>query len=127
MNPDRDELYLTHIAETIDLIKTLMPGSVEALATDRNLWDATLYRLQTLSESASLLSDETRARHPEIPWAGIAGFRNRLAHGYVDVKLDRVWEVLQRDLGPLRDAVQIEMGRDLGRERGRDTGLDIGF
>jgi len=34
-------------------------------------------------------------------------------HGYVDVKLNRVWQVLDRDLSPLREAVQIELGRHL--------------
>jgi uncharacterized protein with HEPN domain len=73
------------------------------------------------------MSDTVKARHPEIPWAGIAAFRNRLAHGYVDVKLDRVWDVTERDLGPLREAVRAELARDLERGRDRNTGLDIGF
>ena len=41
MSSDRDKLYLTHIDETIDLIKTTMPGTVDALAADPNLRDAT--------------------------------------------------------------------------------------
>ena len=40
--------------------------------------DATLRRLQTLSEAAHLLSPALKAAHTEIPWADIAGFRNRL-------------------------------------------------
>jgi uncharacterized protein with HEPN domain len=120
---NRDALYLEHIAETVDLIRATVPRTIEQLAADPNLRDATLYRLQTLSESANLLSEAVRTRHPDIPWAGIAGFRNRLAHGYVDVKLDRVWQVIDRDLAPLREAV----GLELGREMDRDTGLDIGF
>ena len=127
MTASRDELYLTHIAETVDLIKATVPRALESLRADANLRDATLYRLQTLSESANLVSDAVKNRHPEIPWAGIAGFRNRLAHGYVDVKLERVWEVIERDLGPLREAVRAELGRDLRRGRDRDTGIDIGF
>lgn len=79
MTADRDELYLTHIAETVDLIKATVPPALESLRPDANLRDATLYRLQTLAESAGLVSDAVKARHPEIPWAGIAGFRNRLA------------------------------------------------
>jgi uncharacterized protein with HEPN domain len=120
---DRDALYLEHIAETVDLIRATAPRTIEQLAADPNLRDATLYRLQTLSESANLLSEAVRVRHPDIPWAGIAGFRNRLAHGYVDVKLDRVSQVIDRDLAPLREAVGLELGRDMNR----DTGLDIGF
>ena len=109
MTDDRDRLYLTHIAETTALIQATTSVGKDALTADSNLRDATLYRLQTLSESAGLLSEDLKSRHPGIPWARIAGFRNRLAHGYIDVNLDRVWQVIEQDLGPLRDAVQAEL------------------
>jgi len=63
----RDILYLTHITETIDLIRSSAPDSPAALENDPDIRDATLYRLQTLSESASLLSKAVTDRHPEIP------------------------------------------------------------
>lgn len=28
------------------------------------------------------LSDEFKARHPEVPWSGISGLRHRLVHDY---------------------------------------------
>lgn len=86
MSSERDLLYLTHIAETVELVRSAGPSSREALEADPNLHDATLYRLQTLSESASLLSPALKDRHPEIPWAAISGFRNRLVHGYTEVR-----------------------------------------
>ncbi len=74
MTVGRDELYLEHIAETIALIDRTRPANASELAADPNLRDATLYRLQTLAESASLLTDEAKARYPEIPWPAIVGF-----------------------------------------------------
>lgn len=79
MTADRDELHLTHTPETVDLIKATVPPALESLRTDANLRDATLYRLQTLAESAGLVSDGVKARHPKIPWVGIAGFRTSSA------------------------------------------------
>ena len=44
--------------------------------------------------------DETifRARHPEIPWALVAGMRDRLIHGYDVVDLDEVWKTADADV-----------------------------
>ena len=35
--------------------------------------------------------------HPEIPWAMMRGMRNRMAHGYIDIDLDRVYEAARVD------------------------------
>ena len=94
MSASRDVLYLAHITETIDLIRSSGPDRPAVLERNPDIRDATLYRLQTLSESASLLSQAVKDRHPEIPWAAIAGFRNRLVHGYTEVRAERVWEVI---------------------------------
>lgn len=126
MSASRDLLYLTHITETIELIRSSGPDSPAVLESNPDIRDATLYRLQTLSESASLLSQALKDRHPEIPWAAIAGFRNRLVHGYTEVKAERVWEVIAQNLGPLDDIARSELIQ-LRRQRDRDSGLDIGF
>lgn len=126
MSTTRDALYLAHIIETIDLIRSSGPHNPAALENDPDIRDATLYRLQTLSESASLLSQAVKDRHLEIPWAAIAGFRNRLVHGYTEVKAERVWEVIAQYLGPLHDVAREEL-LQLRRELGQDEGLDIGL
>ena len=54
-----------------------------------------------IGEAASRISEETRARHPNIPWTQIIGMRNRIVHGYFAIRLDRVWQTVQDDLPPL--------------------------
>jgi uncharacterized protein with HEPN domain len=73
--------------------------------------DATLRRLQTLSEAAHLLSPALKAAHPEIPWADIAGFRNRLVHAYLDIDLEVAWATLENDLRLLKELVNQELPR----------------
>ncbi len=73
--------------------------------------DATLRRLQTLSEAAHLLSPALKAAHTEIPWADIAGFRNRLVHAYLDVDLEVAWATIENDLRPLKELVKQELPR----------------
>jgi uncharacterized protein with HEPN domain len=41
-----------------------------------------------------------------IDWKGISGFRNVLVHGYLGVDVERVWEIVEVNLPPLK--VEIE-------------------
>lgn len=41
---------------------------------------------------------------PEIPWHQVFGLRNRIAHGYFDIDVDIISEVVNDDLQPLLSA-----------------------
>ena len=41
---------------------------------------------------------------PEIPWRQVFGLRNRIAHGYFDIDVDIISEVINDDLQPLLEA-----------------------
>lgn len=40
----------------------------------------------------------------EIPWHQVFGLRNRIAHGYFDIDVDIISEVVNNDLQPLLEA-----------------------
>jgi uncharacterized protein with HEPN domain len=67
---------------------------------------ATLHWLEIVGEAANRVSDDVRARHPEVPWRAIIDFRNLLAHGYEYVLLDRVWQVIVADLPPFEEQIR---------------------
>jgi uncharacterized protein with HEPN domain len=58
--------------------------------------------LEVMGEAAMMIPDDIRERYPEIPWAQIVGFRNRLIHGYFLVDYGIVWEIVQDELPQLR-------------------------
>ena len=41
---------------------------------------------------------------PERPWKQVFGLRNRIAHGYFDIDIDIISQVINDDLLPLLDA-----------------------
>ena len=43
---------------------------------------------------------------PEIPWRQVFGLRNRIAHGYFDIDIDIISEVIKNDLKPLLEATR---------------------
>ena len=63
---------------------------------------AVLRALELIGEAASKLPDSTHAAHPSIPWSNMIGMRHRLIHGYFDVDLDIVWNVV---VGKLPDLI----------------------
>jgi len=75
--------------------------------------DAVLRNLQTMAEATERLSDAAKATHPEVEWRTIAAFRNVLVHDYLGVDLEKIWEIVQRDvpnLKPVIDAMLDEGG-----------------
>lgn len=68
-----------------------------------------LWRLQTLAEATNRLSPELKTRHPEIRWRAIYGFRNIAAHGYLDLQMHRVWEIVEVHLPLLKKAIEAEL------------------
>jgi uncharacterized protein with HEPN domain len=63
--------------------------------------NAVIRALEVIGEAANKVSAGLKAAHPEIPWRDIVGMRNRLIHGYDDVRMEQVWAVTQQQLEPL--------------------------
>lgn len=105
-----DRIYLDHIPECINWISHFTAEGPEFFLKDRKTQSAVLRELQTLPESTQRLSEEFQEKHPEVPWQNIAGFRNILVHGYLGIKMERVWEIIQKDL-PLLESALLHPGR----------------
>jgi uncharacterized protein with HEPN domain len=71
------------------------------LDTDAMLMLALTRLVEIIGEAAKNVSGPTRALAPGIPWREIAGTRDRIAHGYFDINLDTVWDILTLDLPKL--------------------------
>lgn len=106
---ERDEDLLRYIADSIALIAQYTSGGEEAFLREPMVQDAVLRRLETLADAARQLSGQVTARHPEIPWRAIYGFRNVAAHGYLGLDMARVWTTVQDYLPALHTVVAEEL------------------
>ena len=102
-----ERIYLVHIREAISDINAYASVGEEAFFADRMRQDAIIRKLEIIGEAVKRLSDQTRARRPEIPCKQIAGMRDRLTHAYFGVDLGLVWRVVERDLQALETAVAV--------------------
>ncbi len=55
---------------------------------------------------ADRVSKELKASHPEIDWQRVKDFRNLVAHDYLGVDAEEVWQIIKNDLPALEIAVK---------------------
>ena len=103
--------YLEHIELAVARIRRYVEGLDRAsfLASDEKQ-DAVIRNIEIIGEAAQSIRrrhPEFAARHPEIPWGGVYGMRNAIAHGYFTVDLDVVWKTVCEDLPTLAEQVRV--------------------
>ena len=79
-------------------------------------YDATLHNLILLGEAATHVPDHVRNFAADIAWRQIVGTRNRLIHGYLGVKDEVVWDIVQNEIPLLLEQLQaLKMAADENR------------
>lgn len=104
---------LTDIVEAIENIRSETAGvSLDAFEADwRKRW-LVERGVEIISEASRRLSDELKARHPEIPWPKVAGIGNVLRHDYESIAAPVMWKLAQDDLPPLEKVCREELARE---------------
>ena len=105
MNKD-DTVYLRHSLECIRRIEEDLAEGRERFMESHTLQDAVLRNLQVMAESTQRLSETAKATQPNVEWRKIAAFRNILVHDYLGIDLDTVWDITQRDIPELKQAIE---------------------
>lgn len=83
--PISDRTLLDHILECIKHVEEYTSEGREEFENSMMVQDATVRKLQVLAESTQRLSEKIKSTEPDTPWRQIAGFRNTLVHGYLDI------------------------------------------
>lgn len=105
-----DTVYLRHILECVHRIEEDIAEGRERFMAAHTLQDAVLRNLQVMAESTQRLSDVVKGTQPDVEWRKIAAFRNILVHDYLGIDLEAVWDITQRDVPELKQAVEIMLG-----------------
>jgi uncharacterized protein with HEPN domain len=100
--PERLAEYLRQMVQGATDALTFTEGMDEAdFLADLRTQRAVVMSLMIVGEAASRVVTD----HPEffeansdIPWRGMRGMRNRIAHGYLDIDLHVVWQTVQVEL-----------------------------
>jgi len=98
-------LYLIHVQDCIARIRDYTQGGKTEFMENGMVQDAVLRNLEIMGESVKKLPDAWKQSQPQVEWVKVGDFRNVLAHDYLDVDLDIVWNIIENYLPGLAVAV----------------------
>lgn len=101
-----DRLYIIHIGECIARIAQYVAGGREAFMHSNLIQDAVLRNLQTVGQSVGRLSEALREAYPEINRRSVIDLKNVLVHDYLGINLERIWDIIERDVPDLQRTVE---------------------
>ena len=97
--PATDRERIEHMLGAARKVSNVIAGrSRSDLERDDVLALALTKLVEIIGEAAKNVSAATREHYPQIPWRQMAATRDRLIHGYFDVDLDVLWEIVSGDL-----------------------------
>jgi uncharacterized protein with HEPN domain len=95
------------ILSAIRHIEIVVAGVDEqAFKSDFRLYRLVERELEIISEASRSLTEQQKARFPDIPWRRIADIGNVLRHQYDDVAPGLLWGVILDGIQPLKAATQ---------------------
>ena len=99
-------VFLKHIRLCLDRIDAYVGEGRAGFMADSKTQDAVIRNLEIIGQAVRDYDpDALAAAAPSIPWHRIAALRNVLAHQYLGVDLQLVWNIVEFELPPLREAM----------------------
>jgi uncharacterized protein with HEPN domain len=96
--------YLLDILTAARLVIKFMEGvDRERFERDELVQSGVIRQIELMGEAAKHLSEEFKAKYPEIPWKKMAGMRDILIHAYDYIDLDEVWNAVQFSIPDMID------------------------
>jgi len=96
-----------HIRDEIKLLSELSQTlTYEKLIHDKFTQHCVQKSLEIIGEAAKNISDEEKARCPQISWHELTGMRNKLTHEYFGINWEIVWNVLVNDIPQLKLCIE---------------------
>ena len=104
--------------EFLDFVEDILDGMKKAeimlegvnyskFESDFRINFAVVRALEIIGEATKRLPEDLRQRYPDIPWKGMAGMRDRIIHGYDNVDLQIVWDVVKRDIPQIKPKIEL--------------------
>lgn len=111
MSDERLRVYIAEMTQVAIETRSFMQGTTkEEFFHDVLKQRAVGMNLLMIGEMAARIIDD----HPEfvddfsdVPWKKIRGMRNRIAHGYMTINLDTIWDTTQSAIPDLIDKLSL--------------------
>jgi uncharacterized protein with HEPN domain len=99
--------YIEDIIDAMDKAEIAVTGvDFDRFSEDFIINFAVARALEIVGEATKRVPQEVRAAYPEVPWRNMAGMRDRIIHGYDNVNLRILWDVVKQEIPEIKPHLQ---------------------
>jgi len=101
------KLFVKDILDCIEKIDEFI-GSMdfEKFIEDDKTKSAVVRKLEIIGEATKNIPKQIRQKYRKLPWADMAGMRDKIAHFYFGIDYTIVWEVIKERLPEIKPIIQ---------------------
>ena len=104
--PLKDRERLEHILASINRVERYVKEKTfDDFIADDMMYYAVVKNIEMMGEAAKMLTLDFQTSHPDTPWKLVKGMRNYIVHEYFQIDNVVVWEVITKELEPLRKQI----------------------
>jgi len=105
--------FIQHITESIGNIESFMKNITKSsFLKNKEKQNAVLREIEIIGEAVKNLPLEFTVKYSHIEWNKIAGARDKIIHHYFDIDLERIWNVIKKDLPELKKEIEIILQKE---------------
>jgi uncharacterized protein with HEPN domain len=99
--------YVEDIIDAMDKAEIAVAGiTFEHFRDDFIINFAVARALEIVGEATKRLPEEVRLAYPVVPWRAMAGMRDRIIHGYDNVNMHIMWDVVKQEIPKIKPHLQ---------------------
>ena len=98
----KEKGLLLAIIKHCTYIESKVPGvTYEEFLKNEDLIRLMCFSILQIGELSKHFDNAFISKYGSVPWVRIMGMRDRIAHGYDKIEVDKVWDVVQNKIKPL--------------------------
>ncbi len=105
---NKDKENLLDILDSIKKIDEYSKGFIDANAFYNNklYFDAVMMNIVNIGESVARITNDFQKKYNKIEWNKIKALRNIIAHDYLGIDAEEIWQIIINKIPELRKNVQ---------------------
>ena len=109
--------FVEDVIDAMDKALQFVEGmSYDEFAQDSKTVFAVVRAIEIIGEAVKNMPKDIREKHPEVPWKGMAGMRDKVIHGYFGVDMKVVWDTVKKRIPEVKPLFE-KILRDLEEKR----------